>query len=109
MGAVWEVPGLSEFSVRSLNRVDSGHFHYHNTGQICPKAALFTNPATKGILEERSSREIGSLFVEDCLDFIKIPSCCYCANKHCYKLLGDKKLLKSEAGNVNTSVVVWDG
>lgn len=27
--------------------------------EICPKAALFTNPATKGILEERSSREIG--------------------------------------------------
>lgn len=58
-GAVWEVPDPSEFSVRSPNRVDSGHFHYHNTGQICPKAALFTNPATKGILEERSSREIG--------------------------------------------------
>lgn len=90
-GAVWEVPGLSEFSVRSPNWVDSGHFHYHNTAQICPKAALLTNPATKGILEERSSREIDSLFVEDYLDFRKIPSCCYCANKHFCKLLEDKK------------------
>lgn len=44
-GAVWEVPGLSEFSGRSPNRVDTGHFHYHNTGQICPQAAPFKTPA----------------------------------------------------------------
>lgn len=26
--AVWEVAGLSEFTVRSPNQEDSGHFHY---------------------------------------------------------------------------------
>lgn len=28
--AVWEVAGLSEFTVRSPNQGESGHFHYPN-------------------------------------------------------------------------------
>lgn len=55
--AVWEVAGLSEFSVRSPNWADSGHFHYHNTGQPSPKAAVY-KPCDKRESAEKSSREI---------------------------------------------------
>lgn len=40
--AVWEVAGLSEFTVRSPNQGDSGHFHYPNIPQICCVAGWFS-------------------------------------------------------------------
>lgn len=47
-GAVWEVPDLSEFSVRSPNRVDSGHFHYHNTGRNMSQSRSVYKSSDKG-------------------------------------------------------------